>query len=172
MKKKKAVKQKKKSSKLIYEISDYADKIRVFSLDETVSDITDSFFPEKYKGDTFGTVLVRLIAEKGIYQSSLSKMTGISETAIARYINGSLTPKLNRTVAICIALRLSYQESKYLMDLNNICINSITEENLLYTCFLLSCMFDKNITVMSCNEILEKHGYEPLTGLRRFSKKY
>lgn len=85
----------KKSSKLIYEISDYADKIRVFSLDETVSDITDSFIPEKYKGDTFGTVLVRLIAEKGIsaklfknlYKKNITLVTRLKKNMKNKLVN-------------------------------------------------------------------------------------
>lgn len=124
-----------------------------------------------YEGDTLGKVLSRFIARNDkLTNAKLSKMTGISEGSLSGYIYDTHQPKMEHLIAICIALRLSYAESKYLLYLNNNILNPRYRETSIYIGYLMTCMFMKNITVMSCNEMLMKQKIKPLTRLRRMQK--
>jgi len=124
-----------------------------------------------YEGDTLGKVLTRFIERNDkLTHAKLSKMTGISEGSLSGYIYDVHRPKMEHLIAICIALRLSYAESSYLLYLNNNILNPRYRETSIYIGYLMTCMFMKNITVMTCNEMLMKQKIRPLTKLRRMYK--
>lgn len=52
----------------------------------------------------FAHKLKMVLEEKGLLQKDLSDKTGLTETTISRYINGSRTPNIENLYLICDAL--------------------------------------------------------------------
>ena len=132
----------------------------------------DEFSVEHIRGDRFGKALSRFIAKKGIHQSELCSMTGIMPSTVSKYISDdNIRPDMRIIIAICIALRLSYEQSCYLLSLKHYCLSDTSPEDVMLHMFLSSCLYVSDITVIWCNNKLIEHGYKPLTGLKKVQKK-
>ena len=62
---------------------------------------------------TWQEKVANLMAERGINQKQLSKLSGITESSISRYLHGTQRPRLDIVVTIAKALHV---ETDYLLD--------------------------------------------------------
>lgn len=60
--------------------------------------------------DRFGRNLSILLYETGMTQKDLSEVSGVSESDISRYINGTQTPTATKLVNLSYALNCDYDE--------------------------------------------------------------
>lgn len=157
------------NDKEIYQIDDFANRIKVFTSD-SVDDIFYEYNFSKKEDNTVGAYLKNLMKKKGIIGARLYEMTEIDKSTLSEYLHDNRNQQKNYLVAISVALRLLPIQSKYLLDLADICLCKHTHENLLYQLFLDSCAFNKQITVSKCNEILISKGIKPMTNLRVMKK--
>ena len=156
---------KKINDKEIYQIDDFASRIKGFTSDDIDSVLGEYCFSRKEE-DTVGTFLNFLMQKKGIISARLYEMTGIDKSTISEYLSDKRNQQKNYLIAISIALRLLPVQSKYLLDLADTSLSKHTQENMLCQLFLDSCAFNMDITVAKCNEILIGRGLTPLTNLR------
>ena len=159
------LRKKKIDDREIYQIDDFANRIKVFTSDR-VDDILNEYSFSKKEEDTVGTYLRFLMKKKGIIGARLYEMTGIDKSTLSEYLHDNRNQQKNYLVAISVALRLLPIQSKYLLDLAGICLCRHTQENWLYQLFLDSCAFNKQITVSKCNEFLISKGLALMTNLR------
>ena len=153
------------NDKEVYQLDDFASRIKVFTSDD-VDDIIEGYALNKNDDDTVGLYLNHLMKKKGIISARLYEMTAIDKSTLSEYLNDGRNQQKNYLVAISIALRLLPVQSSYLLELADICIGKHSVENRLYRLFLDSCAFNMEITVAKCNEILISRGLSPLTNLR------
>lgn len=60
--------------------------------------------------DVFGDNLLSILEEEGISQKELSRLTGLSESTISRYINKSQMPNVRAIINISYALNWSFED--------------------------------------------------------------
>lgn len=149
----------------IYEIDDFANSVKVFS-SENLDEILSSYLAENLLGETIGTFISEIMKKQNISNAKLSRMTGISETAISLYKNDNRPCNLEHLTAIAVALRLTIPQSRHLLQIAGVSLEYPTRKNILYRLFLDSCFFSPEITVSKCNELLIAHDLEPLTRLK------
>lgn len=58
----------------------------------------------------FKDVLSKILAEKGIKASELSRLSGVTEASISEYLNGKKEPMGKQSIAIAKALNVSLDE--------------------------------------------------------------
>lgn len=109
---------KKINDKEIYQIDDFASRIKVFTCDDIDSVLGGYCFTKKAE-DTVGTFLNYLMQKKGIISARLYEMTGIDKSTISEYLSDKRNQQKNYLVAISIALRLLPVQSKYLLELDD-----------------------------------------------------
>lgn len=73
----------------------------------------DSFLTEDECRTEFGIRLYRIMYRKGITQSELSSLTGITQSNISNYITGTKTPSFYTVDKIARALDCSIEELRY-----------------------------------------------------------
>lgn len=73
----------------------------------------DSRLTEEECREEFGIRLYRLMYDKGVTQSELSEMTGITQSNISNYITGRKTPSFYTVDKIARALDCSIEELRY-----------------------------------------------------------
>lgn len=73
----------------------------------------DSRLTEEECREEFGIRLYRLMYDKGVTQSELSDMTGITQSNISNYITGRKTPSFYTVDKIARALDCSIDELRY-----------------------------------------------------------
>lgn len=73
----------------------------------------DSCLTEEECREEFGIRLYRLMYDKGITQSELSEITGITQSNISNYITGRKTPSFYTVDKIARALDCSIEELRY-----------------------------------------------------------
>ena len=73
----------------------------------------DSCLTEEECREEFGIRLYRLMYDKGVTQSELSEMTGITQSNISNYITGRKTPSFYTVDKIARALDCSIEELRY-----------------------------------------------------------
>ena len=66
----------------------------------------------------FGRRLKRLMFIKGVTQTELADMTGISQTLLSGYITGRVSPSFLKVDKICRALDCSMDELRYITERN------------------------------------------------------
>lgn len=67
----------------------------------------------------FGRRLKRLMFIKGVTQTELADMTGISQSLLNGYITGRVSPTFPKVDKICRALDCSMDELRYITERNN-----------------------------------------------------
>ena len=67
----------------------------------------------------FGRRLKRLMFIKGVIQTELADMTGISQSLLNGYITGRVSPTFPKVDKICRALDCSMDELRYIEERNN-----------------------------------------------------
>lgn len=60
--------------------------------------------------DVFGDNLLSILEEEGISQKELSRLTGLSESTISRYINKLQMPNMRAIINISYALNWSFED--------------------------------------------------------------
>lgn len=65
--------------------------------------------------EEFGSLLQRLLDERGLSQADLSKLTGIRASSISDWINGVYYPKQDKRLLVAKALNIS-PERLYVLD--------------------------------------------------------
>ena len=60
--------------------------------------------------DIFGDNLLSILEEEGISQKELSRLTGLSESTISRYINKLQMPNVRAIINISYALDWSFED--------------------------------------------------------------
>ena len=60
--------------------------------------------------DVFGDNLLSILEEERISQKELSRLTGLSESTISRYINKSQMPNVRAIINISYALNWSFED--------------------------------------------------------------
>lgn len=85
------------------------------SIDKTIRHlpINSSNITEQERRHEFGIRLRRMMLYKGITQEDLSKMTGITQAMISRYMTGQSSPSFSNVDKICKALRCSMDRLRY-----------------------------------------------------------
>lgn len=73
----------------------------------------DSRLTEEECREEFGIRLYRIMYDKGVTQSELSEMTGITQSNISNYITGRKTPSFYTVDKIARALDCSIEELRY-----------------------------------------------------------
>ena len=73
----------------------------------------DSCLTEEECREEFGIRLYRIMYDKGVTQSELSEMTGITQSNISNYITGRKTPSFYTVDKIARALDCSIDELRY-----------------------------------------------------------
>ena len=76
------------------------------------NNVEDDDYEDFYKKQ-FGISLKRLMWMKGITQTELSNMTGISNAVLSHYVNGKTCPSLFNADKISKALDCSIEELRY-----------------------------------------------------------
>ena len=60
--------------------------------------------------DVFGDNLLSILEEEGVSQKELSRLTGLSESTISRYINKSQMPNVRAIINISYVLNWSFED--------------------------------------------------------------
>jgi ribosome-binding protein aMBF1 (putative translation factor) len=71
---------------------------------DAISSLTNLLFPGSKKGNEFAGRVARLLQQKGLRQSELAKMIGVSEPVISRMLSGWLQPRRRTVERIAAAL--------------------------------------------------------------------
>ena len=99
---------------LYMELKD-GSKVAFYDSDETLRYLPkdESSLTEEECRKEFGIRLSRLMRRKGIMQSELSELTGITQASISQYINGRKSPSFYTVDKIARALDCSIEDLRY-----------------------------------------------------------
>ena len=99
---------------LYMELKD-GSKVAFYDSDETLRYLPkdESSLTEEECRKEFGIRLSRLMRRKGIMQSELSELTGITQASISQYINGRKSPSFYTVDKIARALNCSIEDLRY-----------------------------------------------------------
>lgn len=113
-------------------------------------------------GEEFHTVLSRYLREakiiRNINQQDIARETGIDSSTLSKYKKGHRSPTLTDIILLCLAMRLAYERSVYLLYSGGFALNDC-EEHRIYKLFLQGCAFNEYYSIQGCNEMLieKKH---------------
>ena len=123
---------------------------------------------KKSDDDTVISFLLDCMKEKNIGNNQLSKMTGIEKGEISRYLNGERKISNDHLCLICIALRLSPDQQRYLFNIAKEVMprekGKFNERESIIRFYMDACYFLFECTVANCNNRLSKNK-EPLLSL-------
>ena len=91
-----------------------------------------------------------------VTQSEISDISGIGNSLITKYKNGSRKPTLLSLIMLCIALRLTPDRSTYLLYTAGYTLNDSVEHRI-YNLFLTGCAFNDYYSVENCHKNLMKY---------------
>lgn len=121
----------------------------------------------KQFNDTVSAALSRYMTEAKIGVRKLSRMTGIPNGTISRYLHGTLKYDSDYLCAICIALRLHPCRQRHLFTMLEINMPDERgkDRNRAYIIreFLDGCFYNESYTVAICNKRLVNANMKALT---------
>lgn len=122
-----------------------------------------SDYVRRKSGETFSEVLLRYLDDVhrnyGIRQQDICRISGISSTLMTKYKMGKRKPLLYSIITICLAMRLTYDRSEYLLYTAGYKLNDSTEHRI-YKLFLNGCAFNEEYTLENCKAILLENGFD------------
>ena len=114
---------------------------------------------------SFPEVLARYISElqqRGISMNAISNSTKLSKSTISLYLSEKRSPSFDSLVALCMGMRLYYERTLFLFELENCTLCSLKPRDRILTKYLMGCAFNEEYTIQNCNEELEKNRLKAL----------
>ena len=116
--------------------------------------------------EPFADAICRYMDFSNIGTNDLAAITGISASAISHYFSGERAITRDYLCAICIALRLTFNQQQHLFNITKLKMPSETLFNdrvYIINDFMLGCSYNDEYTLALCNEFLKKSGERQLT---------
>lgn len=112
------------------------------------------------KTDTLGAALERYADDAHVSQSDLSRLTGLSMSAINRFYSNESVPGYRSIVYLCVALRLHYSRVEYLYSFTTHILRK--SDPYFYTLmdFLVGCPYHEQYTVKALRKKLAEERAE------------
>lgn len=127
---------------------------------------TDKDLIIKRTDEPFSDAIYRYMNSSGISIKKLAVITGISASTISHYFSGERAITRDYLCAICIALRLTFNQQQHLFNITKLKMPSETLFNdrvYIINDFMLGCSYNDEYTLALCNEFLKKSGERQLT---------
>ena len=112
------------------------------------------------KGETFSTMLLRLIDEKELKDSEVYKRANIDRRLFSK-IRGDVdyVPSKKTTIAFCMALQLELEEAKKLLEAAGYALSTASRFDLI----IMYLIENKEYNIHFANIVLEDYGEGTLT---------
>lgn len=120
-------------------------------------------------GMTLGQMISKLMDDRKISIREMVSLSGLSESTIKRYRKGSTKVTLEGIISICISLHLNIRQSLLLICKSGIYLNNSPECSAYINIICLNSSL--NLSLVQCNDLLVKGGFEPLNKNGKKQKK-
>ena len=127
---------------------------------------TDKDLIIKRTDEPFSDAIYRYMNSSGISIKKLAVITGISASTISHYFSGERAITRDYLCAICIALRLTFNQQQHLFNITKLkmpCDILFNKRDDIINSVMLQCSCNDKFTIDFCNKLLKENGERQLS---------